>query len=531
MIGRRALALGVGAMVLGAPSAAGARTLELEGGKLTGERAGTVRDPGASAGRAVALSGRGYVRRRFTPRSRITSVLLRARGESCAGAPRLTVSLDGRRVSSIPVRSQSFRRLRVRLRPRRPAKRVLVLGLANPRRSRTCARRLVLDTLSFAGKASRPRAPRVTPAPPRHRAAAPAAAAPPAAVAPPAPPAPPPPAYQNPVFSASGSPDPMVLDVGANHSEYLAFATGNRFPILRSPDLRTWAPAGEAFLTRPAWATRDADWNPWAPSVIERPGPCPGMGGTRCFVLFHVAKHRTFVPTMNCIGVAVSANAAGPYTALGPLENKDGSLDANGRPPGCSDDRGYSNIDPAPFVDDDGRAYLYLSTGRRCDSPPAPGAQCTFNRAVSMIELDPDLLSAIAPRVALFEASAPWETAPFGPVVENPWMAKRGDTYHLLYSGGAYDGPYGMGYATSASPAGPFTKATENPFLREANGVISVGGGMVVNGPKGFEWLVYHGRQDNYDAPRNLRIDRLHLPPESAVTLDGPTSAPQATAP
>jgi hypothetical protein len=41
-----------------------------------------------------------------------------------------------------------------------------------------------------------------------------------------------------------------------------------------------------------------------------------------------------------------------------------GDGDARGRPIGCGDDAGYGNIDRAPFVDANGRAYLYLSTDR-----------------------------------------------------------------------------------------------------------------------------------------------------------------------
>jgi beta-xylosidase len=206
-------------------------------------------------------------------------------------------------------------------------------------------------------------------------------------------------------------------------------------------------------------------------------------------------------------------------------------VDASGRPPGCGDDAGYSNIDPAPFIDGDGRAYLYLSTGRRCETP-APGAVCPWDRTISVIPLASDLLTASGPRQPLFNATSPgWEVGSFGPVVENPWVVKRGSTYLMLYSGGAYTGRYGMGYATSSSPTGPFVKSASNPVLAEAEGVLSPGGGMPVTGPRGGDWLVYHGRRGNRANPRELRIDRLHFPTESSVEVEGPTSAPQAGAP
>ena len=267
--------------------------------------------------------------------------------------------------------------------------------------------------------------------------------------------------------------------------------------------------------------------------MIERPGACPGEARHRCFVLFHVAKHGTLTPAANCIGVAVSPAPEGPYQELGPLAFPGGAVDASGRPPGCGDDGGYSNIDPAPFVDSggDGTAYLYLSTGHRCQTP-APHASCPFDRTISVIELAPDLLSAAGPRQELFNGATPgWEVAPFGTVVENPWPVRTAGGYMLMYSGGAYDGPYGMGYATSSSPTSGFVKSADNPVLREREGVLSPGGGMVVTGPKGGTWLAYHGRQGAYENPRELRIDPVRFPSPSSVASTGPPARPSPPLP
>jgi len=332
--------------------------------------------------------------------------------------------------------------------------------------------------------------------------------------------------YRNPV--ASGAPDPMVLDVGQSHSDYYLFSTGGGFPIRRSRDLVRWEPAGTAMKTRPEWAVPTGDYHPWAPSVIERAGPCPGNGGTRCFVLFYVSRHKDFEPETNCIGVATSPTPEGPYTDRGPLEDEARSRDSKERPLGCGDDSGYSNIDPAPFVDSDGNAYLYLSTTNHCESV---SGDCTSVREIGVVGLSPDLLTATGPRQALFSAeSDTWEDAPFAPVVENPWVVKRAGTYFLLYSGGDYQGPYGMGYATAGSPTGPFVKARDNPFLRETDPALSVGGGMVVTGSRGGDWLVYHGREGSHRAPRTLRIDPVLFPALTVLT-PGPTTTEQAAGP
>ena len=448
--------------------------------------------------------------------------------------PRIALRLDGRRLGARVVRSRRFAGLRFRA-VAAAGSRTAELRLANPGGGRSCRRTAVLDSLRVVERPGPPSSPPGATAPTAGPGAAPLGAS--GAVAPArtgaGPPGPPATegTYQNPVFAAPGAPDPGVLDVGSAHSDYFVFSTGNRFPMLRSPDLVNWTPAGTALQARPSWAAPTGDWNPWAPSVIERDGPCPGSIGARCFVLFHVSLHGVLVPPTNCIGVAVSPQPEGPYRELGPLTFTGGGLDASGRPPGCGDDGGYSNIDPAPFVDGDGRAYLYLSTGRRC-AEPAPGAACPWDRTISVIPLAPDLLTASAPRLPLFDAeSAGWEVGSFGPVVENPWPVKSGSTYVLLYSGGAYTGRYGMGYATSSSPTGPFAKSATNPILAEAAGVLSPGGGMLATGPRGGSWLVYHGRRGSRSSPRELRIDRLRFAAESTVAVDGPTSAPQPGAP
>lgn len=105
-------------------------------------------------------------------------------------------------------------------------------------------------------------------------------------------------------------------------------------------------------------------------------------------------------------------------------------------------------------MDSDGQAYLYVSTTHAC----RPG--CSPVREISVLGLTSDLLEASTARQPLLSADpGGWEQAPWAPVVENPWMVKRGGRYFLLYSGGSYLGPYGMGYASSTSPTGPFNKA------------------------------------------------------------------------
>jgi hypothetical protein len=333
--------------------------------------------------------------------------------------------------------------------------------------------------------------------------------------------------YENPVYGST-FPDPGAL---ANSStDYYAYATGGRFPIIKSPDLVHWEQVGHAFSARPSWVVQSGDWHPWAPSVLRLAQACPGTTSPGCYFMYYVGLSGQHTPTTHCVGVAWSLTPSGPFTDLGPLQAEDGSTDLAGRPPGCGDAAGYSNIDPAPFVDGDGSVYLYVSTGRRCAEPTTDA--CSYEPTLSVLPLTSTPTKVAAERMPLFGGTpGGWEQPPGGaPVVENPWMEKRGDTYYLFYSGGSYLAKYGMGYATSVSPTDGFAKSALNPILAETDDVLSPGGGSVTLGPGGESWLVYHGRAVDYTHPRTMRIDPVYWSEESVFT-PGPTTGPQTFPP
>jgi xylan 1,4-beta-xylosidase len=260
-----------------------------------------------------------------------------------------------------------------------------------------------------------------------------------------------------------------VLDVHGGHRDYLAFVTGDRFPVLESHDLLHWSPRGTALPARPAWVVPTGDWHPWAPAMSEAGGG---------YVMYYVGLNRYGV---NCVAVATASAPRGPYADRGPL------TDAAGDPVGCGDATGLGNIDPSPFVDADGRAYLYVSTRR-----PRP--------RISVIPLAADRLHAAGPRRALLSGH--------GRVVEGPAVFTHRGTYYLLYSHGGYRGRYGMAYATAAAPTGPFRR--RRTILSQTARVFSPGGGDVpVSAPHGGTRLVYHGRAGGYGAVRTLRVAPL----------------------
>ena len=159
--------------------------------------------------------------------------------------------------------------------------------------------------------------------------------------------------------------------------------------------------------------------------------------------------------------------------------------------------------------------------------------------SVSVIPLAADKWHAKGPRKPLFTGDAnTWEQQTQEPKVEGPWMEKRGSTYYLFYSGGDYTRAYGLGYATASAPLGvdafpAFAKSSLNPILHELAGVdvLSPGGGSMIKGPKGGDWLIYHGRAGSRSQPRTMRIDPLVWNRNGTLSVKGPTTGVQSPAP
>ncbi|MFT4095317.1 MAG: glycoside hydrolase family 43 protein [Niabella sp.] len=115
------------------------------------------------------------------------------------------------------------------------------------------------------------------------------------------------------------------------------------------------------------------------------------------------------------------------------------------------------NIDPFVFIDEDGKKYLYhvdISNGNKI-----------YVAAIN------DDFTAIdkTTRTLCITATETWETIQ-AKVTEGPAVLKHNGIYYLIYSANHYENQhYAVGYATAASPMGPWTKAIENPILSMTN--------------------------------------------------------------
>jgi hypothetical protein len=98
---------------------------------------------------------------------------------------------------------------------------------------------------------------------------------------------------------------------------------------------------------------------------------------------------------------------------------------------------------------------------------------------------------------------------------EGSSILRSGGTYYMTYSANNWETPqYGVGYATSSSPLGPFAKAPENPILHQdpAIGMYSTGHGSIASSPDGRDlYYVHHGRPSPDTEQRRLYTERMRL--------------------
>ena len=92
---------------------------------------------------------------------------------------------------------------------------------------------------------------------------------------------------------------------------------------------------------------------------------------------------------------------------------------------------------------------------------------------------------------------------------------RHAGVYYLTYSANNWQTPaYGVGYAVSHSPLGPFKKYAGNPILSQdaSIGMYSTGHGSVAFSPDGRQaYYVHHGRPTTATTQRRLYTERMYF--------------------
>jgi len=245
--------------------------------------------------------------------------------------------------------------------------------------------------------------------------------------------------YKNPVLYADYS-DPDVVRVGPDY--YLTSSSFNAapgLPILHSQDLVNWTIIGHALPMQPP-ASRYNQVQPgngvWAPALRHHRGlfylyyPDPDLG----------------------IFVTTAKNPAGPWSA-----------------PVCvKAARGW--IDPCPFWNEDGRAYLVHAFA---------GSRAGIKSVIHVSEMAPDGLSLLGEDKLVFDGHKNH------PTIEGPKFYKRHGYYYIFAPGG--------GVKTGWQVA----LRSKNVFGPYEDKIVLAQGTSPVNGPHQGAWVdTPDGRQD-----------------------------------
>ncbi len=143
--------------------------------------------------------------------------------------------------------------------------------------------------------------------------------------------------------------------------------------------------------------------------------------------------------------------------------------------------------DPAFFLDDDGRLYMYYGLSN--------------NAPIRVVELDPMTFQEIGSSVDVIFAQASihgWERRGNDnlldeqPWLEGAWMIKENNKYYLHYAApGTEFKTYADGIYVADSPMGPFEYATYSPFSFKPTGFISgAGHGSTFKDKDGHYWHI-----------------------------------------
>lgn len=180
----------------------------------------------------------------------------------------------------------------------------------------------------------------------------------------------------------------------------------DRYHVFSTTDMANWRDEGEILRASQIDWGRPQGGFMWAPD-------CAFKNGKYYFYFPHPSSTR-WNDTWK-IGVATSSSPVSDFTPQGYIQGVGG----------------FSMIDPAVFIDDDGQAYLYYGGGGHC-----AGAKLKPN----MVEID-GTVQTMTNLVDFHEAT---------------WVFKRNGIYYLTYADN-FPGSNRMQYATSSGPLGPWT--------------------------------------------------------------------------
>lgn len=305
--------------------------------------------------------------------------------------------------------------------------------------------------------------------------------------------------YLNPVGKIENIGDPFVLKYDRHYYLYATSLPGSGFKVWESSNLADWKLRGIALDSMDpgnGWGVGDF----WAPEVI----------------FYHDRFYMTYsARDMDGHLKIILATASSP---LGPFTNVKVPLVFR---------ENCSWIDAHIFIDGN---IPYLFYVKDCSENIINGIHMS---QIYVQKLSDDLLKFEGEPVLAVQPSQAWEGIDKDwQWNEGPFVTKHDNRYYLMYSANVYDSSeYAVGYATAASPLGPWTKYEQNPILSKDMkiGVSGPGHNSVVSSPDGSElFIAYHSHTfpEFPSGNRTVNIDRLYFE-NGTLKVKGPTRSPQ----
>lgn len=279
--------------------------------------------------------------------------------------------------------------------------------------------------------------------------------------------------------------DPYIM---LFNNKYYAYGTGGDvegegFACYSSNDLENWTRDSQALSAVDSYGT----WGFWAPEVYYVPTK------QQFYMFYSAAEH---------ICVATAKSPKGPFRQVEkrPIRTEKG-------------------IDTSLFFDEDGKAYLYF-------------VRFTDGNVIWVAEMNDDLTTIKEETLTkCLEVGEPWELSQDKPVkvAEGPSVLKKNGIYYLIYSANHFESKnYGVGYATSASPFGPWKKSKKNPILQRVEGLYGTGHGAPFMTKEGNWKYIFHAHWNkNKVQPRTSYIKDFLIQDNGTVTISGETVHPR----
>ncbi len=317
--------------------------------------------------------------------------------------------------------------------------------------------------------------------------------------------------------------DPHVIQHDGKYYLYATNANGNGdcsyLQVWSSVNLTNWTNEGICYQPKKDHWCIDGLW---APEVIERNNE---------FYLFYSGWHLR--KGIHEIGVAKASSPIGPFVDFEGYNDNGEYIDPTTAPLEFDFDGNGVNdavIDASPFVDDNGKSYLYVVQDQLFSTERSATVSTVY-----VVELNDDFVSyKHGSETKLISPQYDWEmeTSTSALWNEGPFCYKKDGLYYLFFSANYYQHrAYCVGYATSTSPVGPFEKHDE-PLLKTKDYWDYVTGtghcSIFTSSDHKETFIAYHRHKDTIigGAERKIAFDRIYLK-DGIAHVNGPTISPQ----